>query len=128
MGALRGLLRELESPATPQRLVGRRGSDWVGVELSSVRWVRVRHGITTAVTADGAHIMLEEPLQRLQQMLEPARFFRANRWYMVSLPAVARVRPVGRGRLSLVLDPDPEEAVEVTQQHAAAFRRWYGMP
>lgn len=112
----------------PQRLVGRRGLDWVGVPVSDVRWIRVRHGVTTAVTDDGSELMLEEPLNRVQSQLDPARFFRANRWYLVSLDAIDRVRAIGRGRLGLVLSPPAADDIEVTQQHAAAFRSWFGMP
>lgn len=126
VGSLRELVQRLEQ--APSRLVGRRGVDWVGVPVADVRWIRVRNGVTTATTADGAEIMLEEPLNRLQAMLDPTRFFRASRWYLVSLEAVARVRSVGRGRLGLVLDPPAGEDVEVTQQHAGAFRAWFGMP
>ena len=88
----------------------------------------MHQGTTTAHDAEGTEVMLEEPLNRLQAMLEPAGFFRANRWYLVSLAAVSRVRPAGRGRLSLVLDPPADEVVEVPQQQSAAFRAWFGMP
>jgi DNA-binding LytR/AlgR family response regulator len=106
----------------------------VSVPLADVRWVRVRNGVTTAIVADGgelaqfAEIMLEEPLNRLAAQLDPAGFFRANRWYLVSLSAIDRVRPEGRGRLRLLLSPTPDEAVVVPQEHGAAFRAWFGIP
>lgn len=84
--------------------------------------------MTTAFVADGAELLLEDPLNRLQDLLEPAGFFRANRWYLVSLGAVTRVRPVGRGRLELVLAPAADEVVEVPQTHAQAFKAWFGVP
>ena len=126
VGSLRSLVQNLTT--APTRLVGRRGRDWVGLPVEGVRWIRVRQGTTTAHDAEGTEVMLEEPLNRLQAMLEPAGFFRANRWYLVSLAAVSRVRPAGRGRLSLVLDPPADEVVEVPQQQSAAFRAWFGMP
>ncbi|MEZ4237539.1 MAG: LytTR family DNA-binding domain-containing protein [Myxococcota bacterium] len=124
VGALGALARQVTAPT---RLVGRRGLDWVGVPVEDVRWVRVRNGVTVAATADGAELMLEAPLNQVQQQLEPA-FFRVNRWYLVSLPAIERVRPEGRGRLRLLLHPTPDEPVVVPQENAAAFRAWFGMP
>lgn len=126
-GLLAALARQLRAPA-PARLVGRRGLDWVGLAVEDLRWVRVRNGITTAVGRDGAEVMLEEPLARLEARLAPEGLFRANRWYLVSLAAVARVRPEGRGRLALLLDPPADEPVVVPQENAAAFRAWFGMP
>lgn len=111
-----------------ERLVGRRGLDWAGVAVQEVRWIRTRNGTTTAMTANGDALMLEDPLNRVQSQLDPARYFRANRWYLVALDGVVRVRSVGRGRLGLVLSPPTDEDVEVTQQHAGAFRAWFGMP
>jgi DNA-binding LytR/AlgR family response regulator len=133
VGGLGAVARLLSSgvahgPAAPPRLVGRRGLDWVNVPVEDVRWVRVRNGITAAVVADGGEVMLEEPLHRLQEQLAPAGFFRANRWYLVSLRAIERVRPEGRGRLRLILAPTPDEPVVVPQENAAAFRGWFGMP
>ena len=126
VGSLRAMVQGLQS--APSRLVGRRGRDWVGVSVVDVRWIRVRRGMITAHTAAGTEILLEESLQHLQTVLEPANFFRANRWYLVSLTAVTRVRAAGRGRLALVLDPPSEDVVEVPQQHAAAFKAWFGVP
>lgn len=120
------LARRVRADA-PARLVGRRGADWVGVPVSELRWVRVRHGIVCAVTAAGAEVMLDDALAAVQEQLEPAGFFRANRWYLVSLPGVERVRSEGRGRLGLVLSPPADEPVVVPQETAAAFRRWFGV-
>jgi len=125
VGALGEVARRLtESPA---RIVGRRGLDWVGVPVEAIRWVRVRNGITTAATADGDTLMLDESLSRLETQLGPAGFLRVNRWYLACLEGVARVRSAGRGRLELVLDPPAEEPVVVPQEQAAAFRTWFGI-
>ncbi|MBX2796348.1 MAG: LytTR family DNA-binding domain-containing protein [Myxococcales bacterium] len=126
VGSLRALAQRLE-PLAPLRLVGRRGLDWVGVDAADIRWIRVRHSTTTATTADGATVMLEQPLNKLSEMLQPRGFFRVNRWYLVSLAAVVRVRSVGRGRLAVLLEPPADEPVEVPQTHAAQFRTWFGM-
>ncbi len=124
-GSLSQLARRLGGRA--ERLVGRRGVDWVGVDVADVAWIRVRHGITVARVRSGPEVMLEEPLEALQARLDPARFHRANRWYLVALDAVARVRGEGRGRLVLVLDPPADDEVVVPQPQAAAFRAWFGM-
>lgn len=122
------ILTQHQSARFLERIVGRRGLDWAGVAVEDVRWIRTRNGATTAMTVEGDELLLEDPLNRVQSRLDPVRFFRANRWYLVSLDGVVRVRSVGRGRLGLMLDPVSDEPVEVTQQHAAAFRAWFGIP
>ena len=125
LAALEALARRVG--AGPGRLVGRRGLDWVSISVEQLRWVRVRNGITAARVGDD-EVMLEDSLTRLQARLPADRFFRANRWYLVSLDAIDRVRPEGRGRLRLLLEPPPDEPVVVPQEHAAAFRAWFGIP
>ncbi len=126
LAGLADLARTLGSASPELRIVGRRGLDWVGVQVTNVRWVRVRNGIVVAHTDDGSELMLDESLVALQAQLSP-RFFRANRWMLVSLPAVRRVRPAGRGRLELILDPVPDASVVVPQESAAAFKAWFGV-
>lgn len=132
-------------PSAASRLVGRRGLDWVGVDVADVAWIQVRAGATWCmvrgsagpVGASPVEVLLDESLSSLQARLDPARFFRANRWTLVALDAIARVRAEGRGRLGLVVDPpvpaadgagEGDGVVAVPQEGAAAFRAWFGMP
>jgi DNA-binding LytR/AlgR family response regulator len=111
------------SPAT-DRLVGRRGLDWVSVPVADVLVVRVRHEATYAVGRDGREVLLDGSLASVAARLEPRRFHRANRWTLVAVDAIARVRAAGKGRLELVLVDGTE--VAVPQEGAAAFRAWFG--
>lgn len=126
LGILPTLTRELRP--TTARLVGRRGLDWVSLPTAELAWVTTRHGGTWAMSRDGAELLLDEPLATVQSRLDPTRFYRANRWFLVSLEAILRVRPEGRGRLGLVLAPPTPEPVLVPQEGAAAFRSWFGLP
>lgn len=131
LGKLRRLERHflgaLVTLARPERVVGRRGLDWVGVAAQDVAWFVARHGGTWARSFAGDELLVDESLTALAARLDGRRFFRANRGAIVNLTAVARVRSAGRGRLGLVLDPAPPEDVVVSQEHAAAFRTWFGM-
>lgn len=128
VGGLAALAQRVAAPARGVRLVGRRGVDWVSVPVESVAYVRVRSAMTIATTRDGVEVWLDEPLSAVVARLDPARFHRVNRWSVVALDAILRVRSEGKGRLLLVLDPAPAEDVVVPQENAAAFRRWFGMP
>ena len=127
LGGLAEVARRLAAPPPAARLVGRRGLDWVSVPTQSLAWVQVRHGATWAMDRAGAEVLLDEPLSAVQALLDPQAFHRANRWTLVSLAAIQRVRAEGRGRLALVLEPPPPEPVVVPQEGAAAFRAWFGM-
>jgi DNA-binding LytR/AlgR family response regulator len=129
VGGLAALARRLAetAPVRPDRLVGRRGLDWVSLSAEAVAYVRVRNGMTLATAREGHEVLLDEPLSAVQARLDPARFLRVNRWTVVALDAIDRVRSEGRGRLLLILRPPADEEVVVPQENAATFRAWFGM-
>ncbi len=76
------------------------------------------------VTRDGRGHVLAQSLDELEAMLDPERFFRANRQFVVAIDAIARVHRGFKGRLELELSPPSAETVIVSQERAAALRAW----
>lgn len=122
-----GPLAPVAAPPALERLVGRRGGDWAGLELEAVAWFTVRNGIVWAVDQAGQELMIDPSLSQLEARLDPRGWFRVSRWFLVRLSAVTRVRAEGRGRLSLTLAPPSAEPVLVSQESAPAFRAWFGI-
>jgi len=79
---------------------------------------------THAVALDGRRFTVDRPLAELEQMLDPARFFRASRQVIVAAQGVRHYAAAGKGRLTLTLLPDGE-TLAVAQERAAAFRAWW---
>jgi DNA-binding LytR/AlgR family response regulator len=77
-------------------------------------------------TRNAVRFHLDRPLAELEAELDPQRFFRANRAFLVNVDAVARCRSYGKGKLILELRPAANEEVVVSQERAAAFRKWFG--
>lgn len=64
---------------------------------------------------------LARPLVALEQRLDPARFFRANRSQIVNLEHVVEIEAGVNGRLHLILRDGVE--VEISRRQARLFRR-----
>ncbi|QNM96578.1 LytR/AlgR family response regulator transcription factor [Chitinimonas koreensis] len=109
-----------------QRLVVRKGSDFVTVPVEQAAYFISADKLTFLVGCDGVRYLVDRPLAEIEAELDPAHFFRANRQYLVAARAVARFRPVGKGRLELALAPKADAAVLVSQERAGAFRSWIG--
>jgi DNA-binding LytR/AlgR family response regulator len=56
--------------------------------------------------------------------LDPARFFRVNRQLLVAAHAVRHYASGGKGRLKLLLQPEADGEVVVSQERANAFKSW----
>lgn len=65
-----------------------------------------------------------ETLEILEGQLDPDRFFRANRQYIVHRPAVRRLKPLGGGRFALTVEPARREAIVISKARAPELRNW----
>lgn len=109
-----------------QRLLGRLGAAFHTLPLDRVAYLVSIDKQSFAVTDEGTRYALDEPLERLQAQLDPAQWFRAARALLVSLRAVRRFVPAGKGRLRVELQPPLAGEVTISQERAGDFRRWLG--
>ena len=124
---LEALLTSLDqSPRCRERVLVRKGLDYISVQAEDVAYVFTSDKLVFLVTDTGMQFVLDRRLADLEGELDPARFFRANRAWLVHIDAVARCRPWGKGKLHLSLRPPVENEIVVSQERAAAFRSWLG--
>jgi len=105
-----------------QRLLVRRGSATLAVPVDSIAWFHTEHRLVFATCADGARHVVDQSLQALEDTLDPERFFRVGRSFIVQIEAVRGFVPHGKGRLLLNLEP--AGGAVVSADRAAAFRAW----
>jgi len=121
------LLDALERrPGPRQRVLVRKGLDFIPAEADNIAYIFTSDKLVSLVTDTGVRYMLDRPLAEMESELDRARFFRANRAWLVRIDAVVRCRPWGKGKLLLELRPPVENEVVVSQERAAAFRAWLG--
>lgn len=128
-GNLAGLLATLQTSAPTrsawrQRLVLHRGSGFASLRCDEVAWCTSVDKLTFVLTKQGERLLADETLGELEASLDPQRFFRANRQFLVQLDAIKGFRPQGKGQLRLDLQPAHEAPVLVSQERAKAFRDW----
>jgi DNA-binding LytR/AlgR family response regulator len=87
-------------------------------------YIRSEHEITRVHSFDGVRLILDETLERLEHMLPPESFFRLNRQYIASRPAIKALEPYFNGRMIAKLDPDAPEQVFVSKEKAPLLKRW----
>ena len=77
-------------------------------------------------TYEGKSYPVEFPLDKLENLLNPAFFFRINRKYLINLEAISNMTAYSRGRIKLDLNPraDDEFDTIVSIDRSADFKRW----
>jgi len=107
-----------------QRLVGRKGAQHHALEIAQVAYVVSVDKLAFAVTLDGNRYLLDQTLAELESELDPARFFRASRQLLIGAHAVKQYASAGKGKLKLLLQPETDGEVIVSQERAGAFKNW----
>lgn len=124
---LAALARALTPPVTParrQRILAQRGAVYQPVALADAAYFFSENKLTFLITRAGERCLVNEPLGTLAEELDPAQFLRVNRNYLAHVSAVKSFSSVGKGRLTVQLQPRPAEEVLVSQENAAEFRAW----
>ena len=100
------------------------GSRIVSVDTASVAWFYTLEKSTFLCTEEGRHYPLDFSLERLEEILDPDRFYRVNRQYLVSRSAIRRIHVLSKSRIKLEVEPAPEEDLLVATARTHDFREW----
>ncbi|MBN8683574.1 MAG: response regulator transcription factor [Chitinophagales bacterium] len=114
-----------ETPATLQRLLVRLGASMKLIDISDAAYFYTRDKITFLVSrSQNRRFPLDMPLDKLETRLDPARFFRINRQFIVQIDAIGEMKPSSKSRLKIELHPPADTETVVSTERSGAFKRW----
>jgi two-component system LytT family response regulator len=103
-GAEAGLNRAVRGqPECLSRFLVRSGSHYIVVPAARAAYFDSVDGLTRLVTDGGQSYWVDPPLQELEARIDSRQFFRVSRSAIVSLAAVAELRPFPGGAAEVVL-------------------------
>jgi DNA-binding LytR/AlgR family response regulator len=77
-------------------------------------------------TADNRDYLLDQALETLETELDPAKFFRISRKFIVPMSAIRDIQMHSNSRLKLLLPTYRSDDVIVAREKVGAFRAWIG--
>jgi len=77
-------------------------------------------------TTDCRDYLLENTLEQLENELDPAKFFRVSRKFIVSINAIKDIVVYTNSRLKIILPTYKEDEVIVSRERVNDFRIWIG--
>lgn len=76
------------------------------------------------LTTQNEKLISEHPtLDELETLVDPEKFFRVNRQYLIHIQAVARIKTTHKG-LALQTKPPHSLELEISREKATAFKKW----
>jgi len=96
----------------------------IPLTAGQISWFYTANEIVYAGTADSKQYIIDGTMEQLQQQLDPACFFRANRQFIVQKKAILEVDFYFNGRLSLKINPPAKELILISKARVPEFRQW----
>jgi DNA-binding LytR/AlgR family response regulator len=121
---LLNLLGDINKPKYRERLMIKRGSQYITLKTSSIAYCYADGKLCFAVDGTGTRHLLEDTLSQLEEQLKPSEFYRINRHMLVQIDAIKKVHTWLGSRLKLEVTPETAMDTIVSRDKVAAFKEW----
>lgn len=94
------------------------------LNVRDISHIATENGITRAFLVDGHSMALSHSLGDIETQLDPARFFRANRQYIINIDSIDRLHFSFNYKLTVRLKTYPHVDILVSKERAAQLKEW----
>lgn len=109
------------------RFVVRIGEKIKSIETDRILYFYAEEKVVFLKDDGGRKYIIDYTLDQLEGLLDPRRFFRLNRKYLVQIQAIEEARPYFGGRLSIRLNHCEDPKIIVSREKTHPFKDWMGM-
>lgn len=115
-----------QTPVYKERFMITIGTKIRSIDTADIAYFFFQDKSTWLTTQEGQNLSIEHSLDKLTTLLDPARFFRVNRAFLVSLESILTIHAFSGGKLKLDLQPKPRLDVFVSGDRITPFKEWLG--
>lgn len=94
------------------------------VEVENILYFYSQEKTTFCVTQEGRNFILDYSMEQLEEMIDPERYYRINRKYLVASNAIQDIITYTNSRLRLVLKNSDDNDVIVARERVQEFKDW----
>jgi two-component system LytT family response regulator len=116
--------RLLTKPAAEKRFLIRMGQSLRLVHQQDIAYFYTSDKITFMMTREGRKYPLDYTLENLELMIDPSKFFRINRQYILHIEAIQQMHAHSKARVRIDLLPTAHEEVIVSTEKSPLFKKW----
>lgn len=125
---LQAILEALQQPAESyqERFMVTSGDKIRSVPIESVAYFFGQQKFVFLITHDGRRHLVDYTLTQLEGILDPRKFFRINRQFIVGFDAISHMYPHSKSRLRIELEPKGDMEAVVSIEKTPRFKEWIG--
>lgn len=94
------------------------------LNVQDINHISTENGITRAFLHNGRSMSLNYSLNDIEAQLDPAKFFRANRQYVIGIDSIERINFLFNYKLSVRLKVYPNVDIIVSKEKSAQLKEW----
>jgi len=114
---------QLQHPAYKSRFLIPLRDQFISIPIEEIAYFFSEHKNTYLRTREQKKHAVDSTLENLETELDPRAFFRVNRQFLVSYPAIAAVHSFFNGKLRIYVRGSNEEII-ISRERAASFKAW----
>lgn len=107
-----------------ERLLVYKGGDMVSLPVNDILYFYKDGRNMLVTTSSGEAYCLSVTIQELESQLDPDKFFRLNRQYLVNIAALKKISPFFNSKLILQLFHCSDHNIIVSKERAVLFKEW----
>lgn len=105
-------------------LIPHRADEYLIIPVSNVSHITIRDGVVRLCTLEGKYHTLNMTLEEVESQLDPQRFMRVNRQFIISAAAVQKLSTYFLGKMRIHMNAAPDESIIVSKDKVATVKRW----
>ena len=103
-------------PGSPERLAFKVGGDYLFVEAGEIAWVEAQGEFIQVCAGNQIH-RVREALQSVEQRLDPGKFVRIHRSFIVNVARIKRIAPTLYGDYTVVMSDGTKVRLSRSYRH-----------
>lgn len=108
-----------------KRFLVQSGNSMLPIAVNDVAYFRVHDSrYLLVVTKDKSQYLVSNKLELLEQRLDPEKFFRINRQFIIHIEAINEIKSSDNGKLRIELIYASKEELIVSKEKASSFKNW----
>lgn len=120
------LLSTLQGQPTAykQRFVVKYGEHIKTLEMADSAYFYTENKANFLVTKDNKRYAIDYNLDQLEEVLDPKKFFRINRQFIIGFHAITEMFSYSKSRVLIKLNPPSKLETIVSSERSASFKSW----
>lgn len=116
---------DIAKPIFKEHFLCNHRNAWVPIKTSEISFFTYETIIYVHTVGNDKYTMDSESMDEIEDMIDPNKFFRVNRQYIVNRTAVQRVWGIENSKMIVKLK-EPYQAIEIdiSRQKAPVFKKW----